>query len=138
MYKPLRFRDEFSKTSLSAFKTLFFCATNDFIIPHDVVGAILYAEALAGAEEVTFDDDVLKLFTPSLITFIPDCQSYLNAIKSMGYQDIVDEFKRHNEVIAYFIKEKSAIESYNTDEVVKKIESIVRPEYMVIINKCQK
>ena len=138
MYKPLRFRDEFSKTTLSAFKTLFFCATNDFIIPHDVVGAILYAEALAGAEGVTFDDDVLKLFTPSLITFVPDCQSYLNAIKSMGYQDIVDEFKRHNEVITHFIEEKLAIESYNTDEVVKKIESIVRPEYMVIINKCQK
>ena len=58
MYKPLRFRDWFSKTSLSGFKTMFFCATNDFIIPHDVVGAILYGEALVGAQEVFFCDEV--------------------------------------------------------------------------------
>lgn len=137
MYKPLRFRDWFSKTSLSGFKTMFFCATNHFIIPHDVVGAILYAEALAGAEEVTFDDDVLKLFTPSLITFVPDCQSYLNAIKSMGYQDILDEFNRHNEEVLQFVKERFDTEPYDTEEVVKKIESLVRPEYMAIIKKVQ-
>lgn len=137
MYKPLRFRDEFSKTSLSAFKTLFFCATNDFIIPHDVVGAIFYAEALAGAEEVTFDDDVLKLFTPSLITFVPDCQSYLNAIKSMGYQDIVDEFNRKQKEVLQFVKEHVAHEPYNSDIVLKKIESIVPQQYMTIIKNNQ-
>lgn len=133
MYKPLRFRDEFSKTSLSAFKTLFFCATNDFIIPHDVVGAILYAEALAGAEEVTFDDDVLKLFTPSLNTFVPDCQSYLNAIKSMGYQDIVDEFNLKQKDVLQFVKEHIAQGPYNVDIVQQKVESIVPQQYMTII-----
>lgn len=136
-YKPLRFRDWFSKTSLSAFKTLFFCATNDFIIPHDVAGAILYGEALVGAQEVFFCDEVRETFTPSLISFVPDCQSYLNAIKSMGYQDIIDEFNRHNEEVLQFIKERFDTEPYNTKEVVKKIESLVRSEYMAIIKKTQ-
>lgn len=133
MYKPLRFRDEFSKTSLSAFKTLFFCATNHFIIPHDVVGAILYAEALTGVEEVTFDDDVLKQFTPSLITFVPDAKSYLNAIKSMGYQDIVDEFNLKQKKVRQFVKKHIAQGPYNVDIVRKKVESIVPLQYMTII-----
>ena len=133
MYKPLRFRDEFGRTSLSGYKTLFFCATNHFIIPHDMVGAILYAEALAGVEDVTFDDDVLKLFTPSLITFIPDCQSYLNAIKSMGYQDIVDEFNRKQKEVLQFVKKHIAQGPYNVDIVQQKVESIVPQQYMTII-----
>ena len=135
MYKPLRFRDWFSKTSLSGFKTMFFCATNDFIIPHDVAGAILNGEALAGADEVFFCDEVRETFTPSLISFVPDCQSYLNAIKSMGYQDIVDEFNRNSEEVLQFVKERYDTEPYNTKEVVKKIESLVRPEYMDIIKR---
>lgn len=138
MYKPLRFRDWFSKTSLSGFKTMFFCATNDFIIPHDVVGAILYGEALVGAQEVFFCDEVRETFTPSLISFVPDCESYLNAIKSMGYQDIVDEFNRHNEDVLQFVKERNDTEPYDTEEVVKKIESLIRPEYMAIIKDHQK
>lgn len=137
MYKHLRFRDWFSKTSLSGFKTMFFCATNDFIIPHDVVGAILYGEALVGAQEVFFCDEVRETFTPSLISFVPDCPSYLNAIKSMGYQDIVDEFNRHNGDVLQFVKERFDTEPYNTKEVVKKIESLVRSEYMAIIKKTQ-
>ena len=36
MYKPLTFRDDYSSTYLSAFETLFFCATNDFISKHSV------------------------------------------------------------------------------------------------------
>lgn len=137
MYKPLRFRDWYSKTSLSAFKTLFFCATNGFIIPHDVVGAILYGEALAGADEVTFDASFLKNITPSLVTFVPHCQSYLNAIKSMGYQDIVDEFNGHNIEVSQFVEERFATEPYDPDLVVKKIKTLVRPEYMAIIQKAQ-
>lgn len=137
MYKPLRFRDWFSKTSLSGFKTMFFCATNDFIIPHDVVGAILYGEALVGAQEVFFCDEVRETFTPSLISFVPDCPSYLNAIKSMGYQDIVDEFNQHNKEVFRFVKERYATKPYDPDEVVQKIESLIRPEYMKIIKKHQ-
>lgn len=133
MYRSLRFRDEFSRTSLSGFKTLFFCATNHFIIPHDVVGAILYAEALAGAEEVTFEEDVLELFTPSLTSFVPDAESYLNAIRSMGYQDIVDEFNLKQEEVLQFVKEHIAHEPYNADIVLKKVESIVPWQYMKII-----
>lgn len=138
MYKPLRFRDWFSKTSLSGFKTMFFCATNDFIIPHDVAGAILYGEALAGADEVTFDASFLKNITPSLVTFVSEAQSYLNALNSMGYQDIVEEFNRHNMEVFDFVKEHYATKPYNTDEVVKKIESLVKPEYMAIIKQHQK
>ena len=138
MYKPLRFRDWYTKTSLSAFKTMFFCATNDFIIPHDVAGAILYGEALAGADEVTFDASFLNTITPSLFTFVAEAQSYLNAIKSMGYQDIVDEFNQHNKEVFQFVKERYATKPYDTDEVVKKIESLVRPEYMAIIKQHQK
>lgn len=138
MYKPLRFRDWFSRTSLSAYKTLFFCATNDFIIPHDVAGAILYGEALAGAEDITFDASFLKNVTPSLVTFIPEAQSQLKAIESMGYQDIVDEFNLHNKEIFDFVNERLTTNPYNADEVVKKIESLVRPEYMAIIKQHQK
>ena len=133
MYKPLRFRDGFSKTYLSGYKTLFFCATNHFTIPHDVVGAILYSEALAGVEEVDFGENTLELFTPSLVTFVSDAVSYLNAIKSMGYQDIVDEFNRNNTEVFQFVKERFATEPYDIDIVLKKVESIVPQRYMTII-----
>jgi hypothetical protein len=49
----------------------------------------------------------------------------------------LDEFNRHNEEVLQFIKERYDTEPYNTDEVVKKIESLVRPEYMAIIKKTQ-
>lgn len=137
MYEPLRFRDWYSKTSLSAFKTLFFCATNDFIIPHDVVGAILYGEALLNAQEVYFGAEIRGMFTPTLFSVIPDCRSYLNAIKSMGYQDIVDEFNRKQEEVLQFIKEHIAHEPYNSDIVLKRIESIVPQQYMTIIKNNQ-
>ena len=134
-YKPLRFVDPYGKTSLSSRKTLLFCAYCHFTIPHDVVGAILYSEALSGAAEVYFGRDVLDLFTPSLHSFIDDVDWYLAAIKSMGYQDIVDEFNRNNDGITRFVKERFASADYDTHEVVKKIESLVRPEYMEIIKK---
>ena len=136
MYKPLAFGDEYSKTYLSAFETLFFCATNNFTIPHDEVGAILYAEVLACAENMSFgafvpDGDSLKY------DFVPEGDSYFNAIKFMGYQDIIDVFNSHSQEISAFIKERFAAEPYKIDEVVKKIESLVPPEYMAIIKKYQ-
>lgn len=136
MYKPLTFGDEYSRTYLSAFETLFFCATNNFTIPHDVVGAILYAEVLACAEDMSFgafvpDGDSLKY------DFVPEGDSYFNAIKFMGYQDIIDVFNRHSQEISAFIKERFAACPYKIDEVVKKIESLVPPEYMAIIMKYQ-
>ena len=37
-----------------------------------------------------------------------------------------------------FVKERYATEPYDTDEVVRKIESLVSPEYMAIIKQHQK
>lgn len=137
MYKPLTFRDDYSSTYLSAFETLFFCATNDFIIPHDVVGAILYAEVLGEAEEVFFSKEFIEKYTLDLRSLVPDGDSYFNAIKHMGYQDIIDELDCNSQKINAFIKEKFTTEPYDTEEVVKKIESLIRPEYMAIIKKHQ-
>ena len=137
MYKPLTFRDDYSSTYLSAFETLFFCATNDFIIPHDVVGAILYAEVLGEAEEVFFSKEFIEKYTLDLRSLVPDSDSYFNAIKHMGYQDIIDELDCNSQKINAFIKEKFTTEPYDTKEVVKKIESLIRPEYMAIIKKHQ-
>lgn len=138
MYKPLTFRDDYSRTYLSAFETLFFCATNNFIIPHDVVGAILYAEVLDEAEEVFLSNEFIEKYTLDLRSFIPEGDSYFNAIKHMGYQDIIDEFDCNSQKINAFIKERFVTEPYDIEEVVKKIESLVRPEYMSIMKKHQK
>ena len=137
MYKPLIFGDDYSKTFLSAFETLFFCATNNFTIPHDVVGAILYSEVLVCAEEESFSSEFIEKYTISLRSFVPDGDSYFNAIKFMGYQDIIDVFNIHSQEISAFIKERFAAGPYKIDEVVKKIESLVPPEYMAIIMKYQ-
>ena len=120
MYKPLTFGDEYSKTYLSAFETLFFCATNNFTIPHDVVGAILYAEVLTCAEDISFG------------AFVPDGDSLKYDFVPEG-----DVFNRHSQEISAFIKERFAADPYKIDEVVKKIESLVPPEYMAIIMKYQ-
>lgn len=55
----------------------------------------------------------------------------------MGYQDIIDELDCNSQKINAFIKEKFTTEPYDTEEVVKKIESLIRPEYMAIIKKNQ-
>ena len=138
MYKTLRFRDPYGNTSLSARKTLLFCAYYHFVIPHDVVGAILYGEALVGSDKVHFERDVLDLFSPSLCSFVENVDWYLAAIESLGYPDIVEEFNRHNEEVAQFVSERFANEAYDVDIVREKVESLVPPQYMAIIKQTQK
>ena len=96
MYRTLIFNDPYSGASMNARDTLLFCAYNNFTIPHDIVGAILFGDALAGqVEQIKALWDV-NMFGPSLYTFIADADWYLAAIKSMGYPDIVEEFERIN------------------------------------------
>lgn len=67
--------------------------------------------------------------------------SYFDVISRYGHitkRDIVDEFNLHNKEIFDFVNERCATKPYDTDEVVKKIESLVRPEYMAIIKQHQK
>ena len=58
MYRTLIFNDPYSGASMNARDTLLFCAYNNFNIPHDIVGAILFGDALAGQvkEIITLSD----------------------------------------------------------------------------------
>lgn len=81
----IKFEDPRTGVSLTGKQTLLFCARHGFTIPHDVVGRILYTDVVNG-----FTDDVTENF--SLYDLLEDAESYLKAIESMGYADIVNEF----------------------------------------------
>lgn len=130
----LRFRDPYGKTTLSARKTLLFCAYNRFVIPHDIVGAILYGEALSGVDEVFFGQDVMEEFTPSLNSFVPDVDWCLAAIKDMGYQDIVDEFNVKSEEVSRFVEEKFVKYPYDIELVKDKVISVIPDQYRTYLN----
>ena len=131
----MKFYDPYGKTRLSGRKTLLFCAYHQFTIPHDIVGAILYSEALKGVEEVTFDREVMDEFTPSLNSFVPDIDWILAAIKSMGYQNIVDEFNAQSADVASFVEERFATEPYDPAVVKEKVKAIVPDAYKKYLQK---
>lgn len=134
MTTHLKFRDPYGKTTLSARKALLFCAYNRFVIPHDIVGAILYGEALSGVNEVFFSQNVMESFTPSLNSFIPDVDWCLAAIKDMGYQDIIDEFKAKSEEVARFVDETFVEYPYDIDLVREKVISVIPTQYRTYLN----
>ena len=135
MNKPLKFRDPYGNTTLSARKTLLFCAYNRFVIPHDIVGAILYGEALSGVDEVFFGQYVMEEFTPSLHSFVPDIDWCLAAIKDMGYQDIVEEFNAKSNEVARFIEETFGENPYDIDLVRNKVISVIPKQYRSYLNR---
>lgn len=98
------FRDPYGKTRLSGRKTLLFCAYNQFFIPHDIAGAILYSDVLDGLSELDFDSDLFRICDPSLVSFFDDADWYLAALHSMGHGDIADEFKDLNDKVRKYVK----------------------------------
>ena len=131
----MKFYDPYGKTRLSSRKTLLFCAYHKFTIPHDIVGAILYSDALEGAADVEFSKEVMEEFIPSLHSFVADIDWYLAAIKSMGYQDIVDEFNALSADVANFIGERFATEPYDPAVVKEKVKAIVPDAYKKYLQK---
>lgn len=125
MTKAISFFDPYGRTRLSGRKALLFCAYHGFTIPHDTVAAILYNEVLRGAEQVSFDGDCLKLFTPSLTSFVEDADWLLKAIESMGYKDISDEFRRLDEVTRDAIRRRMTSEPYSIPEVIEILKEII-------------
>ena len=101
----MTFRDPYGKTRMSGRKTLLFCAYNQFLIPHDVAGAILYSEAINGLSELDFDSDLFQICTPSLVSFIDDADWILAALRSMGHGDIADEFDVLNDSVREYVRE---------------------------------
>ena len=90
---------------MSGRKTLLFCAYNQFLIPHDVAGAILYSEAINGLSELDFDSELFQICTPSLVSFIDDADWFLAALRSMGHGDIADEFDVLNDSVREYVRE---------------------------------
>ena len=78
-----------------------------------------------------FSKEVMEEFIPSLHSFVADIDWYLAAIKSMGYQDIVDEFNALSVDVANFIGERFATEPYNPEVVKEKVLSIIPSQYRV-------
>ena len=137
MYRTLIFNDPYGETSMNARETLLFCAYHHFTIPHDIVGAILFGDALAGqVEEIKALWDI-NIFVPSLYTFIADADWYLAAIKSMGYPDIVEEFERINREYHEYAKNHHYTDPDNLDLLTQKLESLIPACYMDIIQKFQ-
>ena len=137
MYRTLIFNDPYSGASMNARDTLLFCAYNNFTIPHDIVGAILFGDALAGQVEEIITLSDINMFIPSLHTFIADADWYLAAIKSMGYHDIVEEFERINREYLEYAKNHHHGDLDNLEALTKKLESLIPARYMDIIQKCQ-
>ena len=137
MYRTLIFNDPFGGTSMNARKTLLFCAYHHFTIPHDIVGAILFGDALAGhVEQIKALWDI-DMFVPSLYTFIAEADWYLAAIKSMGYPDIVEEFERINREYLEYARNYHPDNQDNLEPLTQKLESLIPSRYMDIIKKCQ-
>ena len=132
MRKPTKFYDPFGKTSLSGRKTLLFCAYYHFIIPHDIVGAILYDEVLYWVEKAHIDGDFREFLEtdPSMYIFIAEIDWYLGAISSMGYQDIVDEFHAKEGEVKRFVEERSSDEPCDINTFMEMIISIIPPRYL--------
>lgn len=128
--KSISFYDPYGRTRLSGHKALLFCAYNGFTIPHDTVGAILYNEILRGAGQVVFDNDILKLFTPSMTTYAEDADWLLKAIESMGYKDIVDEFRCLNDKFKATMREKISSGPYSVSSVIKTLEEVIPARYL--------
>lgn len=123
--------------SLSALETLMFCHYFGFTIPHDMAGAILYGEVLAGLDKARFSRDS-GIYDEPLLAFVDDEQWLIGLIKSMGYTDIVEEFDFHEEVIYRFIDDRFALDGpCDVDVVLAEVESIVPQRYMKIIKKFQ-
>ena len=129
MRPQLSFYDPYGDTRLAGLKAFLFCAYHGFSIPHDIVGAILYSEIYEGAQGVDFNP-CLDIFTPSLVSFIHDADWVLAAIKSMGYQDLVDEFHRLDAEMKSFIKSRFVEEPYSITVVLDKLDELL-PNYPV-------
>lgn len=136
-YKELRFTDPYGKTSLSSLKTLLFCAYLHFSIPHDVVGAILYGMVLAGSSKASFGHDTQCVSDLSPFVCVECADWCLPAIESMGYPDIVEEFKHLDDEMVRFLEENYLDKPWDIDIIRKKIESIVPQQYMTIIKNNQ-
>ena len=130
MTKAISFYDPYGRTRLSGRKALLFCAYHGFSMPHDTVAAILYNEVLRGAGQVSFDGNCLKLFTPSLTSFVEDVDWLLKAVESMGYRDISDEFRRLDGTVRSAIRERFASEPYNTHAVSEILEKALPAKYL--------
>ena len=137
MYRTLIFNDPFGGTSMNARETLLFCAYHHFTIPHDIVGAILFGDALASQVEEIITLSDINMFIPSLHTFIADADWYLAAIKSMGYPDIVEEFERINREYHEYASNFHTDDPDNLEPLTQKLESLIPARYMDIIQKCQ-
>jgi len=137
MYRTLIFNDPYGETSMNARETLLFCAYNHFTIPHDIAGAILFGDALAGQVEEIITLSDINMFVPSLCTFIADTDWYLAAIKSMGYPDIVEEFEKVNREYHEYASNFHTDDPDNLEPLTQKLESLIPARYMDIIQKCQ-
>ena len=122
---------------MNARETLLFCAYNNFTIPHDIVGAILFGDVLAGQVEEIITLSDINIFIPSLYTFIADADWYLAAIKSMGYPDIVEEFERINREYHEYARNYHPDNQDNLEPLTQKLESLIPSRYMDIIKQCQ-
>ena len=112
---------------MNARETLLFCAYNNFTIPHDIVGAILFGDALASQVEEII-----------MYTFIADADWYLAAIKNMGYPDIVEEFERINREYHEYAMNYHPDNQDNLEPLIQKLESLIPSCYMDIIKNVRR
>lgn len=125
------FKVPLARKSLTGGDVLFLCAQNSFILPHDLAGAILYADIIEGCREQI---PILHgICYPTFDTFLSNSDWYLGALEDLGYLDIVDEYNSINKDVYELVKKEYP--EKNDNALIEKIIALLPQKYLEVIKK---
>lgn len=125
------FKVPLARKTLTGCETLLFCARNGFSLPHDLAGAILFADIIEGCKEQI---PVLHGHCyPTFDTFLSDSDWYLGAIEDLGYMDIVQDYNRVNDAVYELVRNEYSQE--NDDALISKIIGLIPDKYIEFIKR---
>lgn len=130
MKYSLSFYDPYCQTRLTGRKAFFFCAYHQFSIPHDTAAAILYGDLLQGLYDYRFDPDFLKEFNIKASSFLSDADWYTAALRSMGYDDIAEEYELIDEKARQFALQQREDGVFDDSLIKEKILSLIPEKYI--------
>ena len=126
----LSFHDPYYNTRLTGRKTFFFCAYHHFVIPHDTAAAILYGDLMQGMYDEGFGPEYLKEFNIAASSFLAEADWYRAALRSMGYNDIAEEYEQIDETVRQFAIKQRNDGIYDDEPIKEKIMSLIPEKYI--------
>lgn len=125
------FKVPLARKTLTGCDVLLLCAKNNFSLPHDIAGAILYGDIIEGCREQI---PILRGFCyPNLDTFLSNSDWYLGALDDLGYHDIVEEYNSINEDVTELVREEYANEDDNS--LIEKIVCMLPKKYIEVLKE---